>query len=123
MKSSHKFRLDDECSLIHTVQQLAPESDIPIVLEGAGLLAAFTHPNRLLFVGSRGFAQLPPTCISNSNGYTHVFMGLEASDVVQLRALLQHEFNLDRGDILAVGYWKQGINTDRCSEEKRESSL
>ena len=25
--------------------------------------------NRLLFVGSRGFAQLPPTCISNSNGY------------------------------------------------------
>ena len=42
---------------------------IPIVLEDAGLLAAFAHPNRLLFVGSRGFAQLPPTCISNSNGY------------------------------------------------------
>ena len=43
--------------------------DIPIVLEDAGLLAAFTHPNHLLLVGSWGFAQLPPTCISNSNGY------------------------------------------------------
>ncbi len=46
------------------------EIDIPIVLEDAGLLAAFAHPNRLLLVGSRGFAQLPPTCISNSNGYS-----------------------------------------------------
>ena len=33
--------------------------------------AVVTHPNRLLFVGSRGFGQLPPICISNSNGYRH----------------------------------------------------
>ena len=41
---------------------------IPIVLEDAGLLAACPHPNHLLLVGSWDFAQLPPTCISNSNG-------------------------------------------------------
>ena len=36
--------------------------------------AVVTHPNHLLLVGSWGFAQLPPTCISNSNGYSSVVL-------------------------------------------------
>ncbi|OED46700.1 hypothetical protein ACH42_03515, partial [Endozoicomonas sp. (ex Bugula neritina AB1)] len=42
---------------------------IPIAFEDVGVLAALTHPNHLLLVGSWGFAHLPPTHISKSNGY------------------------------------------------------
>ena len=37
------------------------------------MLAALSHPSHLLFVGSRGFARLPPTRISNGNGYVIEF--------------------------------------------------
>ncbi|OED43186.1 hypothetical protein ACH42_10820 [Endozoicomonas sp. (ex Bugula neritina AB1)] len=43
---------------------------IPIAFEDVGVLAALTHPNHLLLVGSWGFAHLPSTHISKSNGYT-----------------------------------------------------
>ncbi|OED43623.1 hypothetical protein ACH42_09655 [Endozoicomonas sp. (ex Bugula neritina AB1)] len=42
---------------------------VPIAFEDVGVLAALAHPDHLLFVGSRGFARLPPTHISKSNGY------------------------------------------------------
>ncbi len=44
---------------------------IPITLEDARALAVLTHPNHLLTVSSWGFARLPPSCISNSDGYSY----------------------------------------------------
>ena len=51
---------------------LRPISYIHIVVRCSTscIHAVVTHPNHLLLVGSWGFAQLPPTCISNSNGYS-----------------------------------------------------
>ncbi len=43
--------------------------DIPITLEDARALTALAHPNHLLTVSSWGFARLPLSCISNSDGY------------------------------------------------------
>ncbi len=44
------------------------EGNIPITLEDARALAALAHSNHLLTVSSWGFARLPPSCISNSDG-------------------------------------------------------
>ncbi|OED45876.1 hypothetical protein ACH42_04420 [Endozoicomonas sp. (ex Bugula neritina AB1)] len=52
---------------------------IPIAFEDVGVLAALAHPDHLLFVGSRGFARLPPTHISKSNGYSE---GKEPYDAI-----------------------------------------
>ena len=68
---------------------------IPIVLEDAELLAAFTHPNHLLLVGSWGFAQLPPTCIFNSNRYIPIVL-----EDAELLAAFTHPNHL-----LLVGSW------------------
>ena len=42
---------------------------IPVILEDAGLLAAFVHPSHLELLSSRGFVQLPATRIVNDFGY------------------------------------------------------
>ncbi len=42
---------------------------IPVALEDASVLAALAHPNHLLTVSSWGFARLPPSYTSNSDGY------------------------------------------------------
>ena len=44
-------------------------TSIPIAFQDATLLSALAHPDHLLFVGSRGFAHLPPSSILKSNGY------------------------------------------------------
>ncbi|AYD42373.1 hypothetical protein DXZ79_00465 [Yersinia rochesterensis] len=41
---------------------------IPCVLEAAGVLATFAHPNHLPYVSSSGLVHLPPTCNSNAFG-------------------------------------------------------
>jgi len=46
--------------------------NIPVILEGAGLLAAFTHPSHLEQLSSWGFVQLPPTRIFNDFGYKRI---------------------------------------------------
>ena len=51
---------------------ITPHHFIPIPLEDAGVLAALTHPNHLLLVGSWGFTRLPPTHIFNGNGYISI---------------------------------------------------
>jgi hypothetical protein len=43
---------------------------IPVILENAGMLAALTHPNHLVYLRSWGFTRLPPICISNDFGYS-----------------------------------------------------
>ncbi len=51
------------------LSKLGQGGAIPITLEDARALAARAHPNHLLIVSSWGFAPLPPSCISNSDGY------------------------------------------------------
>ena len=61
---------------------LRPISYIHIVVRCSTscIHAVVTHPNHLLLVGSWGFAQLPPTCISNSNGYKYPCHGFRVSN-------------------------------------------
>ncbi|MDP0561916.1 MAG: transposase [Candidatus Endonucleobacter sp. (ex Gigantidas childressi)] len=49
--------------------QLAQCLYIPVAFQSATLLAALTHPDHLLFVGSWGFAYLPPSSNLKCFGY------------------------------------------------------
>ncbi|RBM51153.1 hypothetical protein DLR69_15955 [Vibrio paracholerae] len=40
------------------------ESHIPFLLEAAAVLAAFVHPNHIVYLCPWGFTLLPPTCNS-----------------------------------------------------------
>ncbi|MCD1220156.1 hypothetical protein DD565_16805 [Vibrio cholerae] len=42
---------------------------IPFLLEAAGVLATFAHPNHIVYLCSWGFTLLPPTCNSKLFGY------------------------------------------------------
>ncbi|PUA72877.1 hypothetical protein DB317_03565 [Vibrio cholerae] len=44
--------------------------DIPFLLEAAGVLATFVHPNHIVCLCSWGFTHLPPTCNSKWFGYS-----------------------------------------------------
>ncbi len=43
--------------------------DIPFLLEAAAVLAAFVHPNHIVYLCSWGFTHLPPTCNFKLFGY------------------------------------------------------
>ena len=42
---------------------------IPLAIENTALLAAFIHPNHIVYRGSLGFSRLPPPRDSNGFGY------------------------------------------------------
>ncbi|MCU4675246.1 siderophore-interacting protein [Catenovulum sp. 2E275] len=50
---------------------------------------------------------------------TQVFMACEASCVRQIKSYLTENLNLPRQQIAASAYWKQGLNSDQLSIEKR----
>ncbi|SDK32443.1 NADPH-dependent ferric siderophore reductase, contains FAD-binding and SIP domains [Ferrimonas sediminum] len=54
---------------------------------------------------------------------THVFLALEASQIRALRAPLQEQIGIDRLNLFAVGYWKQGVDADRFGLQKRAAPL
>lgn len=54
---------------------------------------------------------------------THVFMGLEATSIRALRAILQDDIGFERVNTFAVGYWKKGVDADRFGEEKKLNPL
>ena len=51
-----------------TVILIIPPST-PVTFEDPALLAAYSHPNHLLYVSSSGLVYLPPHSISKSFGY------------------------------------------------------
>ncbi|WP_051252712.1 siderophore-interacting protein [Ferrimonas kyonanensis] len=54
---------------------------------------------------------------------THVFLALEAGQIRALRAPLQEQIGIDRLNLFAVGYWKQGVDADRFGLQKRAAPL
>ncbi|QIR16255.1 siderophore-interacting protein [Shewanella aestuarii] len=52
-----------------------------------------------------------------------VFMGLEAGHIRALRPVLQEDLGLNRVNIFAVGYWKQGVDADRFGAQKKANPL
>ncbi|POC44262.1 hypothetical protein D8T43_20395 [Vibrio vulnificus] len=42
---------------------------MPFLLEAAAVLAAFVHPNHIVYLCSWGFTHLPPTCNFKLFGY------------------------------------------------------
>ncbi|OED50673.1 hypothetical protein ACH42_00860 [Endozoicomonas sp. (ex Bugula neritina AB1)] len=63
-----------------SLYRVGESRSIPIAFEDVGVLAALAHPDHQLLVGLRGFARLPPTHISKSNGY----IGAYPSDIVTM---------------------------------------
>ncbi|PAR40595.1 hypothetical protein CGT77_09920 [Vibrio cholerae] len=45
-------------------------SPYPFPLDAAGVLAAFIHPNHIVYLCSWGFIHLPPTC--NDKWFGHI---------------------------------------------------
>ncbi len=54
---------------------------------------------------------------------THVFLGLEARSVRSLRPVLQEDIGFDRLNVIAVGYWKKGVDADRFGAQKKAAPL
>ena len=54
---------------------------------------------------------------------SHMFMGLEASQIRALRPMLQQDLGFDRLNTFAVGYWKQGVDADRFGAQKKAAPL
>lgn len=63
---------------------------LPISLDDAGMLAALTHPNHLLLVGSWDFARLLPTHIFNGNRYKSYCDSSNRSGLLSLNLHKQH---------------------------------
>ncbi|PAR20423.1 hypothetical protein CGT98_12845 [Vibrio metoecus] len=47
---------------------------IPFLLEAAGVLATFVHPNHIVYLCSWGLTHLPPTCNSKLFGYSDLWL-------------------------------------------------
>jgi hypothetical protein len=94
-----------------------PFSCIPVILEDAGLLAAFTHPSHIGDYVPRSdwrssFAQLPPTRIFNDFGYIPVI--LEDTGLLLSLVHPSHIENYAPGghSLCAVSPWPSRIFND-----------
>ena len=54
---------------------------------------------------------------------SHVFIGLEATEIRTLRPVLQEEIGFDRVNLSTVGYWKKGGDADRFGAQKKANPL
>ncbi|TQQ35760.1 hypothetical protein FLL70_14215 [Vibrio cholerae] len=64
-----------QIKLIYAFKSGAGDSTvfIPFLLEAAGGLATFVHPNHIVYLCSWGLTHLPPTCNSKLFGYIRVY--------------------------------------------------
>ncbi|XQW83905.1 siderophore-interacting protein [Thalassotalea piscium] len=54
---------------------------------------------------------------------TYVFMAVEAGVIKNVRPVLTEEIGIDRLNVLAVGYWKKGVDAERFGEQKKAGLL
>ncbi|MPW29058.1 siderophore-interacting protein [Agarivorans sp. B2Z047] len=69
------------------------------------------------------FAEQVQTIAAGMASDSHIFMGLEASQIRSLRPMLQQDLGFDRLNTFAVGYWKQGVDADRFGAQKKAAPL
>ncbi|WP_406610832.1 siderophore-interacting protein [Agarivorans sp. JK6] len=69
------------------------------------------------------FAEQVQTIAAGMASDSHIFMGLEASQIRSLRPMLQQHLGFDRLNTFAVGYWKQGVDADRFGAQKKAAPL
>nr|WP_227006613.1 siderophore-interacting protein [Shewanella donghaensis] len=50
-------------------------------------------------------------------------MGLEARSIRSLKPILQDDIGFERLNTFAVGYWKEGVDADRFSDQKKINPL
>ena len=62
------------------------------------------------------------TVAKNMAKDTRVFLALEASKIRSLRPMLEEQLGFSRLDCTAVGYWKQGVDADKFSAQKKSGS-
>ncbi|OIN09124.1 siderophore-interacting protein [Oceanisphaera psychrotolerans] len=71
----------------------------------------------------------PDTCMSSALNNLEctaqapvVFMALEAGLVRKLKTRLDEQYAIPRGNIVASGYWKKGLNAERYKQQRQQEA-
>ena len=54
---------------------------------------------------------------------SHIFFGLEARSVRDIKSLLLHDLEFDRLKLFSSGYWKKGVDADKFNRQKQQNPL
>ncbi|WP_226989150.1 SIP domain-containing protein [Paraglaciecola arctica] len=60
---------------------------------------------------------------TNMSSNSQVFIGLEASQLREVKSMLLSELAFNRLNIHATGYWKKGMDADRFNSDKKRNPL